>query len=124
MGDAGCGFIATLDMKSGSVLLANMLETWLDAQPNFLAPTEVEDESQDLRGSPQQTGLHLHSPIDDRAGTASSGEHRAPVCPAPESTRTGLERNDDSDPRSGSGRIGHPDRGTGGLQDPSSRCFH
>src|SRR6267154_3409431 len=124
MSDTGSAFIGTINLESGGVLLANMLEAWLDAQPNFLATTEVSNESQDLRRPPEQTDLHLHSTVDDRSSAAPSGEHRAPVCATRESPGVGLERNGDSDPGSGPGNVGNSDNGTGGLQNPGGRCFH
>ena len=50
-------------MGLGGVLLANMLEGWLDGIPTF-PNWEVTDEPQDYRTSPEQTGLHLFTPVD------------------------------------------------------------
>src|SRR5215472_9717363 len=83
---------APIDVGLGGVLLANMLAGWLDGDPKVLLPGEAADESQDHRTPPQQTGLCVCSSVDAGTSPRPSREHGAPVCPAGESTGTGLER--------------------------------
>jgi hypothetical protein len=83
---------APIDVELGGVLLANMLEGWLQGNPNFSATAEATDEPQDSRSSPEPACLHLPTPVDAWSGTPSSGEHGAPVCTAREGAGTRLER--------------------------------
>ena len=55
---------ASIDAGLGGVLLANMLEAWLDGNPRLLPTGEAADEPQDHRTSPEPTGLHLCAPVD------------------------------------------------------------
>ena len=55
---------APIDAGLGGVLLANMLEGWLDGDPHCLATAEAVDEPQDHRTSPEQTRLYLCAPVD------------------------------------------------------------
>src|SRR5437899_564492 len=114
---------APIDPACGGVLLANMLESWLDHDPSWTAAAEARDESQDSRASPQQAGLHLPPPVDAGASSPPSGEHGAPVRLAREGAGTGLERIPDSHPRPGFGKDGNRDDAAGGLQDLSGRCL-
>src|SRR5215471_12962678 len=54
----------TIDASLGGVLLANMLEGWLDGDPTVLTTVETADELKDCGTSPKQTGLHLSTSID------------------------------------------------------------
>src|SRR5215469_6386654 len=108
---------APIDPGRGGVLLANMLESWLNHDPSWAASAEARDESEDSRTSPQQAGLHLSAPVDARSSSPPSGEHAAPVCLAREGAGTGLERIPDSHPRPGFGKDGNGDDAAGGLQD-------
>jgi hypothetical protein len=47
-----------IDRALASVLWANMLEAWLDAQPELPTTVEGIDESEDQRKPPKQTRLH------------------------------------------------------------------
>src|SRR5271169_1897378 len=123
MSDIPSSLIAPIDPDLGGVLLANMLEAWLDAYPYDLATAEVTDELEDHRTAPEQTRLHLCAPVDARSSPPPSGEHRAPVCPATEGTGTGLARSDRPHTRSRPGDIGGSDDGAHGFQDLGSRCF-
>src|SRR5712691_156493 len=122
---------APLDAALGGVLLANMLEGWLASESSFSVTVEATDELEDHRTAPEQTGLYICAPVNDRPSAPPSGEHGAPVCAAPEGPGTGLERSRDPHPRSGPGGIGCPDGGAAGLQDlgggcldgPSGRCL-
>src|SRR5258707_14436519 len=105
-----------IDVGLGGVLLANMLVAWLDGHPRVLPTGEATDESQDPGTSPEQTGLHLLTPVDTEPSPPPSGEHGATVCTAREGTGTGLERIPDPHAGSGSGEDGHGDGEAGGLQ--------
>src|SRR5215471_13631995 len=80
----------TINASLGGVLLANMLEGWLDGDPTVLPTVEAADELEDCRTSPKQTGLHLSTSIDAGSSTPPSGEHGAPVCAARDGA--GLDR--------------------------------
>src|ERR671912_2995580 len=96
-----------IDVGLGGVLLANMLAAWLDGNPRILPTGEATDESQDPGTSPEQTGVHLLTPVDTEPSPSPSGEHRAAVRTAREGTGTGLERIPDPHPGSGPGEDGH-----------------
>ena len=121
MGGAPSARIALSEMETGGVLLANMLEAWLDSEPNVLASMETIDELQDHRAASEQTRLCVCAPIDDGASSSPPREHRASVCSLPESTGAGLERSSDPHPGPGSWLVGSADDGTGGLQDLGER---
>src|SRR5215467_10424210 len=115
---------APIDVGLGGVLLANMLAGWLDGDPKVLLPGEAADESQDHRTPPQQTGLCVCSSVDAGTSPRPSREHEAPVCPAGESTGTGLERAGDPHSRPGSGEVGGTDNGAGRLPDTGGGGLH
>src|ERR1700694_1283075 len=94
---------APIDAELGGVLLANMVEAWLAGNPDCLPSMEAADEPQDHGTTPEQTGLHLCAPVDERPGAPPSGKHGAPVCPARDGAGTGLERIGDPDARPGAG---------------------
>src|SRR5664279_956276 len=96
---------ATIDVGLGGVLLANMLAGWLDGDPKVLPTAETADEPEDRRTPPEQTGLHLSTPVNAGPSTPPSGEHAAPVCTARVGTGTGLERIPDPHPRPGLGKV-------------------
>jgi hypothetical protein len=123
MSEALSALRAPIDPEWGGVLLANMLESWLDHGPSLIATAEVRDESEDSRASPQQAGLHLLAPVDAGPSSPPSGEHGAPVGTAREGVGTGLERIPDPHSRPGFGKDGGGDGGAGGLQDLSGRCL-
>src|SRR5439155_14742857 len=123
MSEALSALRAPIDPEWGDVLLANMLESWLDHGASLIATAEVRDESEDSRASPQQAGLHLLAPVDAGPSSPPSGEHGAPVRAAREGAGTGLERIPDSHPRPGFGKVGDGDDAAGGLQDLSGRCL-
>src|SRR5262245_48865174 len=106
-----------IDVGLGGVLLANMLAAWLDGRPEVLPREEATDESQDPGTSPEQTGLHLLTPVDTEPSPPPSGEHGATIRTAREGTGTGLERIPDPHAGSRPGEDGHRDGETGGLQD-------
>src|ERR1700688_233872 len=112
-----------IDTKLGGVLLANMIVGWLDGNPKALPSVETTDEPQDHGTPPEQTRLHLFTPVDAGSSTPPSGEHGAPVCTAREGAGTGLERIFDPHTRPGPGENGYRDDGAGGLQDLGGRCF-
>src|SRR3984957_8349494 len=109
----------SIDVGLGGILLANMLAAWLDGDPKVLPAEEAVDESQDHRASPDETSLHLSTPVDAGPSAPPSGEHGAPVRTTREGAGTGLERIPDPHARSGLGEDGHRNGGTGGLQDLS-----
>src|SRR5258708_18650167 len=106
-----------IDVGLGGVLLANMLVAWLDGHPEVLPIEEATDESQDPATSPEQTSLHLFTPVDAEPSPPPSGEHGASVRTAREGAGTGLERIADPHAGSGPGQDGYRNGGTGGLQD-------
>src|SRR5713101_596030 len=106
-----------IDVGLGGILLANMLVAWLDGDPKVLPTGEAVDESQDRRTSPEQTSLHLFTPVDAEPSPPPSGEHGASVRTAREGAGTGLERIPNPHAGSGPGEDGYGDGGTGGLQD-------
>src|SRR5215472_16095644 len=113
---------ATIDARLGGVLLANMLAGWLDGDPKVLPTAETADELEDRRTSPEQTGLHLSTPVNPWPSTPPSGEHPAPVCTA--RVGTGLERIPDPHPRPGLGKVWDRNGGARGLQDLGCGCLH
>src|ERR1700730_10023614 len=121
MGGAPSARIAPSEMETGGVLLANMLEAWLDSGPNVLASTETIDELQDHRAASEQIRLCVCAPIDDGPSSSPPREHRASVCSPPEGTGAGVERSGDPHPGPGSRLVGSTDDGTGGLQDLGER---
>src|SRR5882762_2673502 len=123
MSTASSALIVPIDPQLASMIVANMLENWLDFSPNALTTAEVIDEPENLRTAAEQTGLHLCASVDACPSAPPSREYRASVCAAKESFGTGLERNVDPHPRSGFGSIWCPYDGTRGLQDPGSGCF-
>src|SRR6516164_1068545 len=60
-----------IDVGVGGVLLANMLAAWLDGNPEILPAGETTDEHQDPGTSPEQTGLHLLTPVDAQPKSAT-----------------------------------------------------
>src|SRR5258708_16391875 len=123
MSDSSFSLIAPIDPELGGVLLANMLEAWLDADPSWLTTAEVSDEFEDHRTASEQARLYLCAPVDYGPSTAPSREHGTPVCTAPEGAGIGLDRRCHLHTRRGSGRVGHPNDGAHGLQDLGRRCF-
>src|SRR5215831_10604763 len=123
MSEMSSSLIAPFDPELGGVLLANMLEAWLDAQPDFLTIAEVTDELEDHRTASEQTRLHLPAPIDPGSSSSSSGEHRTPVCSAAEGTGVGLERSHSPHTGSRFGNIRYADNQTHGFQDFGGGCF-
>src|SRR5260370_22669060 len=114
---------ASIDAGLGGVLLANMVEAWLVGNPDGLTNGETTNELQNHGTTPEQTGLHLCSPVDECPGAPPPGKHGAPVCPANDGAGTGLERIDDSHARPGPGLYGDRDDPTGGFQDSGGRCL-
>src|SRR5205823_6720979 len=109
------------EMETGAVLLANMLEAWLDDDANVWTAGELVDELQNQATASEQTRLCVCAPIDDGTGSSPSGEHGTPVCPPPESAGAGVERSDDPHARPGSRSVGSADGGTRGLPDLGER---
>src|SRR6266568_4533677 len=97
---------ASIDAGLGGVLLANMVEAWLMGNPDGVTRGEAANELQDHGTTPEQTGLHLCPPVDERPGAPPPGKHGAPVCTANDGAGVGLERVGDSDARSGPGHDG------------------
>src|SRR5258707_7618382 len=124
MSTASSSLSVPIDPQLASMLIANMLENWLDSSPHILTTVEVTNEPENLRTAAEQTSLHLCASVDACPSAPPSGEYRASVCAATESAGTGLERNVDPHPRSGFGSIRCSHDGTHGLQDPGSGCFH
>src|SRR6267378_1969999 len=114
---------AMIDAGLGGVLLANMLEGWLDGEPKVLPTTETADELEDCRTSPKQTCLHLSTPIDAGSSTPPSGEHGAPVCAARDGDDAGLERIPDPHTRPRLGKDGDRNGWARGLQDSGCGCL-
>src|SRR5512132_406201 len=110
-----------IDVGLGGILLANMLVAWLDSDSQVLPTEEAVDESQNRRTSPEQTSLHLFTPVDAKPSSPPSGEHGTTICTAREGAGTGLERIPDPHAGSGSGQDGYRNGGTGGLQDLGGR---
>src|ERR1035438_9363775 len=123
MSGAPSALPATIDAGLGGVLLANMLEGWLDGDPKVLPTAETADEPQDYRTSPEQTCLHLFTPVDAWSSTPPSGEHGASVCTARDGAGTGLDRIPDPHTRPGPGEDGHRDGGARGFQDLGGGCL-
>src|SRR6266576_1055126 len=124
MSATSSSLIVPTDPPLASVIIANMLENWLDSSPHAWTTPEVTDEPENLRTAEEQTGLHLCASVDPGASAPPSGEYRAILCAAAESSRTGLERTVDPHPRSGFGNMRCSYDGAHGLQDPGSGCFH
>src|SRR5258708_33166051 len=114
----GCSaLIVQIDPQLASMIVANMLENWLDFSPNALTTAAVTDEPENLRTAAEQTGLHLCASVDGCPSAPPSREHRASVCAAKESSGTGVERNVDPHPRSGFVSSWFPYDATRGLED-------
>src|SRR5258708_18763841 len=111
---------ALIDVESGGVLLANMLAGWLDANGESSFSVEVANEYHDQRAAPEQDCVCVCASVDVGAGPSPSGEYRASVCSAGESTGHGLERAVGSDSVRGSGQVRSTDNGSGGFQDSGS----
>src|SRR5262252_352514 len=92
MSEMSSSLIVPINPELGGVLLANMLETWLDARADFLTTAEVTDELEDHRTASEQIRLHLCPPVDPGSNPSPSREHGTSVCPAAEGAGTGLER--------------------------------
>src|SRR6516162_907616 len=123
MSEMSSSLIVPIDPELGGVLLANMLEAWLDVRTDFLTIAEVTDELEDYRTAPEQTRVHLSAPVDPGSSPSPSGEHRTPVCTAAEGTGIGLERSHCPHTRSRPGNIGCADDWTRGFQDFGGGCF-
>src|SRR5260370_38388601 len=103
MSATSSSLIVPTDLQLATVIVANMLENWLDFFPAALTTAEVTDEPENLRTAEEQASLHLCASVDPCPSAPPSGEHRASVCAATESSGTGLERTIDPHPRSGPG---------------------
>src|ERR1700737_1944222 len=114
---------APIDTRLSGVLLANMVESWLEDDPQWLATTEVADELQGHRTTQEQTRLHLCAPVDERPSAPPSGEHGTTVCAARDGAGAGLERIHDPHARPGPGNDRHRDDQARGLQDLSGGCL-
>src|SRR5580704_9623630 len=123
MSEALSAIHTPIDAGLGGVLLANMIEAWLAGNPDRLESVEAADESQDHGAAPEQTRLHLCTPVDQCPGAPPSGEHRAPVRPASDGAGTGLERIIDPDARPGPGYDRDRDDQARGLQDAGGGCL-
>src|SRR6516162_9178337 len=124
MSEISSSLIVPIDSTVGGVLLANMLETWLDARADFLTSTaEVTDELEDHRTASEQIRLRLPAPVDPGSNPSPPREHGTSVCPAAEGTGTGLERSHRPHPRPRPGNIGRADDGAYGFQDLGGGCF-
>ncbi|MCY1232629.1 hypothetical protein D9M72_451310 [compost metagenome] len=113
----------SIDLQSAGVLIANMLEAWLTAEPALELTEEAVDEHQDHPPTSEQAGVHLYPPIDAGPGATPSGEHRAPVCVARQSAGIGLATNVDPDPGSGPRSVRRADDGPRGFQDAGGGCL-
>src|ERR1700736_5474455 len=114
---------AQINTGLSGVLLANMVESWLEDDPHWLATTEAADELQDHRTTPEQTRLHLCTPVDERPSAPPSGEHGTTVCAARDGAGAGLERIHDPHARPGPGNDRYRDDQARGLQDLSGGCL-
>src|SRR5271165_449530 len=114
---------ALIDLKLGSVLLANMLAGWLDDNRESSCSVEAADEYEGYRATPEQDRLCVCASVDAGASPSPSGEYGAPVCPAIESPGAGLERATGPHSGPGSGHVGGTDNRPGRLQDPDSGCL-
>src|SRR6516225_9999617 len=123
MSEMSSSLIVPIDAELGGVLLANMLEAWLDAPSDLLTTAEVPDELEDHRTASEQIRLHLCPPVDPGSNPSPSGEHGTPVCPAAEGTGTGLERTHSPHPGPRFGNIGGTDDRAYGFQDLGGGCF-
>src|SRR5260370_21624557 len=123
MSQAPSALHAPIDAGLGGVLLANMVEAWLAGNPDCLPSMEAADEPQDHGTTPEQTGLHLCSPVDECPSAPPSGEHRAPVCAASDGAGTGLERIGDPDARPGLRPDGDRNDQAAAFADSSGGCF-
>ena len=79
MSTASSSLIVPIDPQLASVIVANMLENWLDFSPTALTTAEVIDEPENPRTAKEQTGLHLRASVDSCPSAPPSGEHRASV---------------------------------------------
>src|SRR6516165_12442108 len=123
MSEMSSSLIVAIDPKLGGVLLANMLETWLDGRADFLTTAEVTDELEDHRRASEQIRLRLPAPVDPGSNPSPPREHGTSVCPAAEGTGTGLERSHRPHPRPRPGNIRRADDGAYGFQDLGGGCF-
>ena len=93
-----------IDVEKIAIILANMLEQ--AAQSDFcqISDQEVKDDIQNSEHPSAEAGIYLHTPIEHGPGTASPGEHRAPVCSEGQSLTVGMVGGHDPD----FGDEGHP----------------
>src|SRR5258708_11603213 len=124
MSTASSSLIVPFDPQLASVIVANMLENWLDSSPHALTTSEVIDEPENLRTAEEQTGLHLCATVNPCASAPPSGEYRSSVCAPAESYGTGLDRTIDPHPRSGVAIIRCPYDGTHPFEYTCSGAFH
>src|SRR5215472_10789055 len=123
MSEMSSSLIVPINPELGGVLLANMLETWLDARADFLTTAEVTDELEDHRTASEQIRLHLCPPVDPGSNPSPSREHGTSVCPAAEGAGTGLERTHSPHPGPRFGNIGGTNDRAYGFQDLGGGCF-
>src|SRR5262245_14539980 len=89
-------------LPQAAVLVANMIEAYLDAYHPLDRSTEVNDDHQatfspnlnleDHAPAPVQESVRLHSSIDAGPSVTPSGEHKSSVCAAGKGTDPGMER--------------------------------
>jgi hypothetical protein len=89
MGGAPSACLSPSERETGAVLLATMLEAWLDEEAKVGTAGEAVDELKNNGTTLQQTRLCVCAPIDDGASASPSGEHGTSVCPPPEGTGAG-----------------------------------
>src|SRR5215467_7488359 len=114
---------ATIDASLGGVLLANMLEGWLDGNPMVLPTAETANELEDCGTSPKQTCIHLSTPVDAGSSSPPSGEHGTAVCAARYGDRVGVARIVDPNARPRFGKDWDRDGSARGLQNPGCGCL-
>src|SRR6266705_241311 len=115
-----------------AVLVANMIESYLDTYHPFGPRMEVKDDQradihppdrqlQDHGPAPGEEGVCLYSSIDTGASVTSSGEYEPSICVARESVDLRLEREWDSSIGSGPRPVWIPQPQPAGLQDAARR---
>jgi len=64
MSTASSSLIVPTDFQLASMIVANMLENWLDFPSNVWTTAEVTDESENLGTATEQAGVHLCASVD------------------------------------------------------------
>ena len=86
----------SIDIRAVSLLLANMIESWLDARSTSTTTREVAHERSSDTSTSREAGVCLRTAIDAGAGSPPPAKHGAPIRAARQGTDARMERSTDS----------------------------